>query len=573
MRLTNFVFDYVTEDLVCFQKAFNKVLFGGDRVSSDEFFISSGFEYSASCFIKFLDCDKDADVYVENFKNIVRWMVFIIDNMKFSVIPRYCCFVYRSKSVIYAFNMQLWMDKYNLIRDLWQNHKADILHGVLDLDLDKFFDLNNLWGQSFIQEKDKIEFELPDLRNFITKLRTMTSSIVLDKYSPGGHGVCFYNKDFNDIDNEYWVDIIKNLNWPEFSFIKIWTGKALRRVTIGKRWKTEKYRDPVFLYHDQSEKEALEELLFGDEADVDSNDPKSEDTLKTPVLIYDYLRSRLFKQDDYCKRAASIIWNHIHGIHSIYLVLGPPGCGKTYVWECLEKLYDNIVIFDSSMVTSAGTKGVNWANLMDMVSSDSSVVVLDEFDKLCRPYYVNGGNNVSYTVQSEFLKILDSMAVTSGGKISTKNMSFILCGSFNEKAEELTNKTAGVGFNRSLKSDIKPYDIDITIKDIINYGMIKELASRIIGIISLNSFDEQDFYDFVESEESSSILNSQLFGIYRNELVISKDLRRKIARIAFESGLGFRKVINMIREKADMALFDQYESVDGTKQTGVLTIN
>ena len=50
---------------------------------------------------------------------------------------------------------------------------------------------------------------------------------------------------------------------------------------------------------------AYEETPFDDDFE--------ENVLDNPRKIYEYLRSKVYKQDKACKAAAMILYNHIHG--------------------------------------------------------------------------------------------------------------------------------------------------------------------------------------------------------------------------------------------------------------------
>ena len=157
--------------------------------------------------------------------------------------------------------------------------------------------------------------------------------------------------------------------------------------------------------------------------------------LGNPRAIYEYLLSRVYKQDDYCRDAAMILYNHINGMTSTNIVCGPSGSGKTYVWECLREIYPKIIIVNSATLTKDGWTGGNkvtsFLNQVDPEDPEC-IIVFDEFDKCAAPQYCAGGNNVSASIQSEFLKMVEGEVLPGKGigifetLIDTSDMSFVL---------------------------------------------------------------------------------------------------------------------------------------------------
>ena len=71
-------------------------------------------------------------------------------------------------------------------------------------------------------------------------------------------------------------------------------------------------------------------------------------------------------------------------------------------------------------------------------------------------------------------------------KVNLKACSWVLCGSFAISAEDIadTKKTSELGFN-AVKLTPKPYKKELTLQNLIDFGMIPELAGRIEEIITL----------------------------------------------------------------------------------------
>ena len=136
--------------------------------------------------------------------------------------------------------------------------------------------------------------------------------------------------------------------------------------------------------------EYIEEIPFYEEGYVPRRDRVAQTSvdLTNPKRIYEYLRENVYKQDKYCRDAAMILYNHIRGITSRNIVCGPAGCGKTFVWECLKKIWPQIIFVDSSTLTKTGWKGNH--TISDFLArvdfrNEDYIIVFDEFDKCVAP--------------------------------------------------------------------------------------------------------------------------------------------------------------------------------------------
>ena len=66
--------------------------------------------------------------------------------------------------------------------------------------------------------------------------------------------------------------------------------------------------------------------------------------LMNPTNIYGFLQDNVYKQDEYCKKSAMLLYNHARGIPSRLIVCGPSGNGKTLVAEQIKKLWPKTII-------------------------------------------------------------------------------------------------------------------------------------------------------------------------------------------------------------------------------------
>lgn len=287
--------------------------------------------------------------------------------------------------------------------------------------------------------------------------------------------------------------------------------------------------------------------------------------INNPCNIYQFLKSHIYKQEQYCRDAAMILYNHVRGITSRNFVCGPAGCGKTHLWERLKEIYSNIIIVDSSNITKDGWNGNNKVhNFLSQVDpfDPDYIIVFDEFDKLAAPKY-SYNENVSACIQSELLKLVEGEIIHSKRgqsdiSIDTSLMSFIFCGSFAQKAEEIAEKhcTTGIGFG-AFQKNVKAFDEELTLQDIIDFGVIPELASRSTRITNLRPLTLDDYISLLSKHPNSPVKRlEELYGITIN---LSDAKCREIAQKSYQSGLGVRNATAQIQQIVDEQIFNNFE--------------
>ncbi len=292
---------------------------------------------------------------------------------------------------------------------------------------------------------------------------------------------------------------------------------------------------------------------------------------------------------EYAKKAMSVaVYNHYKRVatdtmddieieKSNMLMIGPTGCGKTYLVKTLAKLLDvPLAITDATSLTEAGYIGDDIESVVskllaaadnDVEKAEQGIIFIDEIDKIAKKKNTSQRDVSGESVQQGMLKLLEGseveVPVGANSKnamvplttVNTKNILFICGGAFpdldNIIKERLT-KQATIGFNAELKDK---YDHDknilskVTIEDLRAFGMIPEFIGRLPIIFTLQGLDE-DMLVKILKEPKNAILKQyqKLLALDEVKLEFEDDALRAIAEKAVKKNTGARALRAIIEE-------------------------
>jgi ATP-dependent Clp protease ATP-binding subunit ClpX len=306
---------------------------------------------------------------------------------------------------------------------------------------------------------------------------------------------------------------------------------------------------------------------------------------------------------DHAKRVLSVaVYNHYKRIQASTMVgdvelqksnvmlVGPTGCGKTYMAQTLAKILDvPFAIADATSLTEAGYVGEDVENILlrliqaadlDISRAERGIIYIDEIDKITRK-----SDNVSITrdvsgegVQQALLRILEGTVANvppQGGRkhphqeflqINTTDILFICGGAF-DGLERIIEKRIGqrrIGFGSHLTTGKIGHENafadslqHLQPQDLLKYGLIPEFVGRLPITVTLQYLDEQDILRILTEPKNALVKQYQkLFALDNVELVFEGHALEAIAHRALMLGTGARALKSIIEEVLLSAMFE-----------------
>jgi ATP-dependent Clp protease ATP-binding subunit ClpX len=334
----------------------------------------------------------------------------------------------------------------------------------------------------------------------------------------------------------------------------------------------------------------------------------------TPRQMFTLLEEQGYRGQDAARRAVCLLaYRHMRRVKRIYLdgveraqlprkvnclMVGPTGCGKTYL---IELLFGKILKLPTALVdvttySETGYVGQDPCTILTRLlhSADDNpmlasigIVCLDEFDKIAsgqnNAIFAGAGTTKDVTgmgVQRELLKMLEASEVvvplelthsTYGDHVimSTADVAFVAAGAFSG-FQHVAHKRASrdhIGFGRTVVKNrfgVDTIAVDFSadeVESVANfqaYGFLPELVARFTRMVPFRALSAETLKDILRTDVVSRMTSE--FEHEGFALTVAEEVLDHVVGDALRRETGARGLASILTQHLEDVAFDSFGS-------------